>query len=79
MPGIITATGAAEWLRVSRLELLNTAEAACYLRISPASFYRIKGLPVVRPAGPRGSAHYLRRDLDTYLAATREVPSQPAA
>lgn len=72
---IITASAAAEWLRVSRLTLLTTAEAAIYLRMCPTTFYGIKGLPVVRPAGPRGSSHYLRADLDAYLSSTRELPA----
>ncbi len=58
MAGIITATGAAEWLRVSRLELLSSADAACWLRISITAFYAgpAKRLPVIRPAGPRSNA-----------------------
>ena len=81
MAGIITATGAAEWQRVAKLELLSSVEAACWLRISAPAFYAgaAKRLPVIRPAGPRSNAFYLMSDLVAYVASTREVPAQPAA
>lgn len=78
MSKIITDANAKIWVRVSRLDWLTADEAALYCRVSPTTFEGMipaLGIPVSRPAGPKGNRRFFRADLDKALLSTR----QPAA
>jgi len=72
---VISATRAAEWLRVSKLDILTADEAALYCRVGLATFEKmVKELPVpfFRPRGPQGDRRFFRADLLELMQSKRE-------
>lgn len=80
---IISASRAALWTRVSKLDWLTADEAALYCRVSLPTFEKmVKGLPIpfTRPAGPKGDRRFHRAHLDAALLSRVEnTSSSPAA
>jgi len=77
---VISAARAAMWVRVSKLDWLTPAEAACYCRRGQTAFeVMVRDLPIpyIRPCGPTGDRLFYRADLDAALLARRE--NSPAA
>lgn len=77
---VLSAAQAAKWVRVSKLDWLTPAEAACYCRRGQTSFeamVRDIPIPFIRPAGPTGDRLFYRGDLDLALLSRRE--NLPAA
>lgn len=77
---VISAARAAMWIRVSKLDWLTPAEAACYCRRGQTAFevmVRDIPIPYSRPCGPNGDRLFYRADLDAALFARRE--NLPAA
>ena len=79
---VISATRAAEWLRVSKLDILTADEAALYCRVGLATFEKmVKELPVpfFRPRGPQGDRRFFRADLLSLMQSKRENCTATAA
>jgi len=78
---VISEERAAEWLRVSKLDILTADEAALYCRVGLATFEKmVKELPVpfFRPRGPQGDRRFFRADLLSLMHARLEnCPAKP--
>lgn len=77
---MISASQAALWLRVSRLDWLTAAESAVYMRLSKTVFescVRLGPIHFSRPAGPRGDRRFRRANLDRYLDSRPESFVRP--
>lgn len=77
---VLSAARAAQWVRVSKLDWLTSAEAAVYCRRGQTAFeemVRAIPIPYSRPCGPNGDRLFYRADLDAALLSRRE--NLPAA